>query len=273
VFPTVQGRYEFRHDLLGRLTYSSGIARPGFAQITPGASISVADQSVTVGNPKLKPTIGQNVDATLEWYPGSGQIAALGLFYKDFSNYILLSQDIVQGYPFPGLGGLPTTVQSYSNGPAHAYGAEAQYQQQLVFLPDPFDHLGFSANLTAVDSRAQIHPGIHGLMPSTAKLTWNAAVFFEQSSLDVRLAASYIGQNLFAFGDITSNAQDVYSHSRLSLDFGASYAVSHMLRVYFDAKNLLDTPLEFTEGPSIQRPIQREFYGITLLAGVRYSVN
>ncbi len=90
VFPTVQGRYYFSEDLVGRLTYASGIARPGFDQITPGAAISVTNASVTVGNPALKPTIGQNFDATLEWYPGDGQIAALGLFDKQFSNYILL---------------------------------------------------------------------------------------------------------------------------------------------------------------------------------------
>jgi hypothetical protein len=33
-----------------------------------------------------------------------------------------------------------------------------------------------------------------------------------------------------------------------------------------------NTPLEFTEGPSQSRPIQREFYDITLLAGVRVSL-
>jgi len=39
-----------------------------------------------------------------------------------------------------------------------------------------------------------------------------------------------------------------------------------------DTTNLLNTPLEFTEGPSQSRPIQREFYDITLLAGVRVSL-
>jgi hypothetical protein len=41
---------------------------------------------------------------------------------------------------------------------------------------------------------------------------------------------------------------------------------------YFDAKNLLNTPLKFTEGTSESRPIQREFYDVTLIAGVRASL-
>ena len=272
-FPTLQGRYYFSDSLVARLTYATGIARPGFNQITPGASISVTDAAVTVGNPTLKPTIGQNFDATLEWYPGEGQIAALGLFDKQFSNYILLSQQIVGNYNFPGLTGVTTTVQSYTNGPAHAYGGEAQYQQQLRFLPQPWDGFGYSANATVVDSRAQIHPGIYGEMPSTSHLTWNASLFYDRSPLELRVAASYVGQNLFSFGAITSNAQDVYSHSRLTLDFGASYAILRNVRLYVDGKNLLNTPLEFTEGTSPSRPIQREFYDLTVLAGIRASLN
>jgi TonB-dependent receptor len=270
-FPTLQGRYFFSEELVVRLTYASGIARPGFNQITPGASISTVNRTVTVGNPALKPTIGQNFDATLEWYPGNGQIAAVGLFGKVFSDYILLTEHRVESYPFPGLGpsGTPVVVDSYVNGPAHAYGAEAQYQQQLLFLPRPWSGLGFSLNGTAVDSRAQIHPGVEGLLPSTAKFTWNAAVFYESGPLELRLAADYVGQNLFAFGSITSNDTDVYSRARLTMDLGASYAVSHTLRLYFQAKNLLNTPLEFTEGPCWCRPIQREFYDATFLAGVR----
>jgi TonB-dependent receptor len=275
-FPTLQGRYYFSEQLVARLTYASGIARPGFNQITPGAMISTVNRTVTVGNPTLKPTIGQNFDATLEWYPGNGQIAALGLFGKVFTNYILLTEQRVDSYPFPGLGsgGTPIVVDSYVNGPAHAWGVEAQYQQQLLFLPRPWNGLGFSLNGTAVDSRAEVHPGIFGLMPSTSKFTWNAAVFYESGPLELRLAADYVGQNLFAFGNsVTSNATDVYSSARLTMDLGASYTVSRVVRVYFNAKNLLNTPLEFTEGPSSYRPIQREFYDLTLLAGVRLTFN
>jgi TonB-dependent receptor len=270
-FPTVQGRYDFLDTLVGRLTYSTGIARPGFQQITPGASISISNAAVQVGNPALKPTLGQNFDATLEYYPGDGQIASLGLFYKQFKDYILQSQAIVSGYNFPGLTSTITTIQTYTNGPAHAGGVEGQYQQQLKFLPAPLDGFGYSANFTLVDSRAQIHPGIYGLLPSTSKLTWNAAVFYERAPFEVRVAAGYVGQNLFAFGGVTGDAADVYSRHRTTLDVGSSFTLAQQLKIYFDAKNLLNTPLEFTEGRSDSRPIQREFYDITLLAGVRLS--
>jgi TonB-dependent receptor len=269
-FPTVQGRYDILDNLVARATYASGIARPGFDQIDPGASVSVQNATVTVGNPALKPTIGQNLDLTLEYYPGDAQIASAGLFYKSFKNYILPAQAFTDNYPFPGLNGRYTAVTTYANGPAHADGFEAQYQQQLTFLPAPFNGFGYSGNVTLVDSRSQIHPRVYGLLPSTSKRTWNAAIFYERSPIEIRVAADYVGQNLFAFG--SSTATDDFSSARLTMDVGSSYTILHQVKLYFDAKNLLNTPLEFTEGPSQSRPIQREFYDITLLAGVRVSL-
>ncbi len=268
LFPTVQGRYSFTDELIGRATYSTGIARPGFDEIT-ASTIIVADGTgagVTIGNPDLKPTTGNNFDLTLEYYPEAGAMASVGLFAKEFKNYILPT--VINESNYPGVVGI-AQVSTFSNGPAHAYGAEGAVVKQFKFLPQPFDGFGVSANVTWVDSQAEIHPGVYGLLPSTSKLTWNAAGFYEKGSLEVRLAAGFVGQNLFGFGSTGSTSTDQYSRQRLTLDFGASYRVTSIASLYFDAKNLLNTPLEFTEGPSDSRPIQREFYDQTFLAGLR----
>jgi TonB-dependent receptor len=276
VFPTVQGRYDFLPDLVGRLTYSTGIARPGFQQITPGVNYSPSTTSsptspINIGNPNLKPTTGQSFDATLEWYPGDGEIASVGLFYKLFDNYILMQEQSVADYVPPGTG-LDLGQQylaSWLNGPAHADGVEGQWEQKLLFLPGPLAGLGYELNFTLVDSSAQIHPGIKGLLPSTSRVTWNAALFYERGPIEVRVASDYVGQNLFAFGSAEGNSLDVYSRARLTLDLGASYAIANGVKIYFDAKNLLNTPLAFIEGPDRTRYIQREFYDATYLLGVR----
>jgi TonB-dependent receptor len=267
-FPTVQGRFSFTDQLIGRLTYSTGIARPGFDQIT-ASTIIVADSggaSVTIGNPNLKPTTGNNIDMTLEYYPAAGAVASLGIFAKEFSDYILPT--VVNETNYPGVNGI-AQVSTFSNGSAHAYGAEGAFVDQFQFLPQPLDGLGVSANVTVVDSQAEIHPGVFGLLPSTSKLTWNAAAFYEKGPIEARIAAGFVGQNLFGFGSTGDSSTDIYSRHRLTLDFGTSYKIANLGSIYFEAKNLLNTPLEFTEGPSDSRPIQREFYDLTLLAGLR----
>lgn len=109
-------------------------------------------------------------------------------------------------------------------------------------------------------------------MPSTAKLTWNLALFYQRDPLELRIAADYVGQNLFGFGSVVGDELDDYSSPRLTMDFGSSYAITHSIEVYFDAKNILNTPLKFTESTSESRPIQREFYDVSLFAGVRASL-
>ncbi len=56
--------------------------------------------------------------------------------------------------------------------------------------------------------------------------------------------------------------------NRTTLDFTSAYHFNPTWTVYFNAKNLLNTPLRYYEGEPY-RPIQREFYDATFEAGVR----
>jgi outer membrane receptor protein involved in Fe transport len=124
-------------------------------------------------------------------------------------------------------------------------------------------------NLTGIDSRMEIRPGSFTQLPSTARNTANATLFYELPHVvDVRLGADYISRSLFAIGG--SAATDVYSESRLSLDFGSRYFITDDLSVYLNVKNLTNTPLKYAEGTTV-RPIQREFYLQTLQFGVNAS--
>ena len=53
-FPTLQGRYDILDNLIARATYASGIARPGFDQIDPGATVSVINARGHGGQPRLE---------------------------------------------------------------------------------------------------------------------------------------------------------------------------------------------------------------------------
>jgi outer membrane receptor protein involved in Fe transport len=81
----------------------------------------------------------------------------------------------------------------------------------------------------------------------------------------MRLSASYVGASLWSVG--SSAATDVYTASRFSLDFGGSYQIRKDVGLYVDVRNILNTPLKFYEG-SPDRPIQREFYGPTVMVGL-----
>jgi TonB-dependent receptor len=281
VFPTAQVKYTFAPNLIARAIYSTGIGRPGFEQNKATASINTTTDPGTVlisrGNPNLKPTTGNNFDLSLEYYMESGGIIQVGLFDKEFSNYIAprVQHGITTDPLAPGQLANVTTFLNLSS--AYARGAEVAYHQKFVFLPEPFAGFGVDANLTLVDSRIQEYDALtsasgtaqFGLLPGTSKVTWNLAGFYEDHGLQARLSSQYVSHSLFGLGG--DKSLDVIQDKRLTLDFTSSYQVDPRLSVYFNAKNLLNTPLRYYEG-SPNRPIQREFYDVTYEAGVRFKL-
>jgi TonB-dependent receptor len=275
-FPTVQLKWSFTPQLVARATYSTGIARPGFEQNSTAASVDLSSSPllITRGNPALQPTLGQTFDLDLEAYLPDGGVAEIGLFDKEFTNYIVprIQNGITTDPLAPGQLANVTTFLNIPS--AWARGVDLDYHQKFVFLPHPFNGLGIESNLTLVDSEiveytaAQSLTGQaeRGLLPGTSQVTWNLAGFYEAYGLDLRLAAEYVSHSLFGLGG--DKTLDTIQDDRLTLDFTSAYQVDKHWQVYFNAKNLLNTPLRYYEGES-NRPIQREFYDVTFEAGVR----
>jgi TonB-dependent receptor len=276
-FPTIQLRYDFTSNLVLRATYSTGIGRPGFNQVAGVVSIDTDNGIITQGNPKLKPTTGNNFDLDLEYYLPEGGIAQIGIFDKEFSNYIVTNNDRVASDPrLPDFVGT-VQLQTFSNvSSAYARGIEVAYHQQFLWLPDPWKGFGVDANATLVDSRFEEYNAAtsgsghaeFGLLPGTSKLTANFAAFYEAHGVEARISGEYVSAELFSLGG--SKSQDTIQDNRLTLDWASSYAFNKNWKVYFNAKNLLNTPLRFYMGnPSF--PIQREFYDVTYEAGIKVA--
>jgi TonB-dependent receptor len=270
-FPSAQLRYELDDSTLLRAAYSTAIARPGFNQVSPSLNIDIGAGFVSQGNPNLKPTTSNNFDLSIERYlPYSGILAA-GVFYKDIKDYIG-SRMTTQTFPNSGLyAGLigPVRFNSWANlAKSHAAGLELNYEQRFKELPGVWSGLGAGFNYTFVASRFEIRPGENSTLPSTSRHSANASVFYERRGLNLRLGAYYLTRNLWAVGGDSSS--DVFSSPRFSLDFGSSYALNDTMSLYFNAKNLTNTPLKFFEGQS-DRTIQREFYGATYQLGLNLT--
>jgi TonB-dependent receptor len=265
-FPSLQAKYEIQPKLITRATWSSTLARPGFNQANVSETVDLGSGQVTVGNPNLKPATANSFDVTIEKYLESAGILSLGLFDKEFKDYIVPNQTGFQ--TFPGVGN-PLRLVSFSNvGKSHARGAEFNWEQRFKDLPGFLSGLGASANYTFVDSRIEIRPGEFSTLPSASKNTWNAAVFYEQYGLGLRVVAYSTSADLFFIGN--QKSQDVFNATRTSADFGSTYAITGNLSAYFNVKNLLNTPHKFYQG-TYERVIQREFYQQTYLLGVRFD--
>lgn len=276
-FPTVQLKYRFTPTFQIRATYSTGIARPGFTQAGGNASVDYSTGSVnpqvSTGNPKLQPTTGNNFDFDLEYYLPNGGIVQAGVFDKEFTNYIFKS--IRKGVTDPAIGPGQFDESTYVNGDGYARGVELAYHQKFTALPGFLKGLGTEANITWVDSRFLEYNALtsglgvneYSRLPGTSHVTWNAAGFYEDHGLNLRLAAEYVGASLFSLnGDRTL---DTIQDRRLTLDFNSSYQFTKNLQGYFQVKNLLNTPLRYNDGIDRTRVQQLEYYGQTYEFGLK----
>ncbi len=262
LFPSAQLRYEFSDALIGRATWSTAIGRPGFNQLSTDSTVDTNALTVQSGNPNLKPTTGNNFDATIEWYLPANGILQIGLFDKQFSNYIV-TRDIIGAYN--GDNGYHY-LSYYNISGAWARGAEFAYNQKFLDLPGIWSGLGVEANLTLVDSQAEIRPSQKKKLPGTSATTGNLALIYEHDAVSLRLASEYVDKSLFGVGGDSNG--DLYQNARQTADFYAGYKVNSQFNLYFKAKNLTNEKLRFYIG-SNDRPVQREFYDAAYEFGIK----
>jgi len=261
--PAFHVRYEVSKQLIVRGAWTNTLARPNAADMLPALSVNTVDRIITGGNPALRPVDSQNFDLSAEYYLSSVGVLSAGVFSKRLDGPIYGSTTTL---PFND----GTGVQSYryvtklNAGSAQLDGLEFSYQQQLRFLPAPFDGLGVYANLTFVDSSVDIpeRPGEEFSLFKQAKSVGNVAVFYQKHGWNARLSYTFRAKYL---SELAGQGIDVYFDDDNRLDLQVGYKLRGGLTLQFAANNLQNSPeLQYHGSPS-----RALFYGDT---GRFYSV-
>ncbi len=125
-------------QLQARASYAESIGRPNYGSIIPGIS-SITATTVTVANTTLRPQRSENIDLSLEWYPGNTSSFTAAWFSKDIKDYIVNNTARITA-PMPELDigqdlvGLDL-VSSFNLGRAKVNGFEVGGRYRLAFLP------------------------------------------------------------------------------------------------------------------------------------------
>jgi outer membrane receptor protein involved in Fe transport len=70
----------------------------------------------------------------------------------------------------------------------------------------------------------------------------------------------------------TSASTNTYTQPMFRMDSDISYQMTPQWQLFFQARNLTNTRLEFTQSSNSQFPLQREYYGQSFLFGVHYHM-
>src|SRR5690606_26574053 len=137
-------------NLIGRFALTRAIARPRYRDNVPRVSEDSDGSGSTVevdqGNPDLRATLSNNVDAGIEYYFEPLGVVSAGIFYKDLTDYVFTLE--TSGT----YNGDPARITQPHNADGRIFGIELNYQQQFTFLPGWLSGFGVFANVTWTDA-------------------------------------------------------------------------------------------------------------------------
>ncbi|WP_241557344.1 TonB-dependent receptor [Croceibacterium ferulae] len=295
VLPNISARLKIRPDLQLRLAYTYTRERPSFGQLNPALRITQVDprnpdpnrpSNVVAygssGNPNLAPLTSKNYDASLEYYFTRTGFISGAVFYRDLFGFIT---NFTRRSEFPDIG-LIETSQPINSGEGHFFGAEANFQTFLDFLPGAFAGFGVSGNVTYLDGQYRLPRSVdidsgaieYGdlvTIPGVSKWTYNAAAFYERAGMTVRLSynrrsdwVDFYRQDLDTGGQYTG----VGIRTRDRLDFSANYDVTENFTLAASVTNILARPFENYNNyqPGRQYPVDVRDEGRYFGLGLRF---
>ena len=229
-----------------------------------------------MGNPDLEPYEATNLDISVERYNDNGAIS-LGFFRKDIDNAIFpqLTQGVVAGYNFSEL------LTFVNSDKSTVDGIEFNLFREFEDLPEPFDGLFISVNITKVDAESDI-PSDNGVFTvpfrKLADSTSNISIGYDKGNLDMRLSLAQRSDYLdyLADDDIETTVEDLnYDNIRFTddhsqIDFTAKYYLNDNLTLKFDLININDEP-EFYYWGNTSRLSQYDEYGTSATIGFTYT--
>lgn len=253
VFPGLHFVFEPIANLQTRLSYNTTITRPSPTTLLPTLTPNEQNQTLSAGNPGLKPYTSDNFELSAAKYlSGVGQVSA-GVFLKEIRNYFRSFQTTVPNGTDNGFGGDYagwTITQNRNVGRARIRGIELNHQQQYTFLPGFWRGFGSFANYTYLETYGDFGAatGATTKLPNLTPHSFNGGLTYRGQGFDLRLMANYRGEffrstTVATFGSGAgvlpgTGDYNVYQHSRLLWDFKAQYTINRTYSLYFDVYNL-----------------------------------
>lgn len=274
-FPSIHFKYQFTPGLLGRVSYSTGIGRPNFAQIVPDMTVDNELLTITSNNPDLKPQYGKNFDAVLEYYFEPAGLFSVGAFQKNLTNFIyrsnagVLGNDSMFGEAYAGY----SLRTDFNGGSAEIRGIEVSYSQQFSNLPGLWRGFGAFANFTWLESEGDYgEPGANltgSQLPGFTPKTGNVGISYMAHGITARVKMNYTGNRLESYN--ADPSRRTFDKESLPVDVNLAYALNRWLSVYADVINVFNTPTNHQYRYVPSRMNRNDLYTTTIKFGVSGS--
>ncbi|HPF68953.1 MAG TPA: TonB-dependent receptor, partial [Flavobacteriales bacterium] len=225
------------------------------------------------GNPALTQAEVESWDMRLEYFPQPGEVLAVSLFSKDFTNAI---EDTLLANP-------ERYVQTWTNSPsAKNRGVELEARKNLGFLWRHLAPFTLTANYFTVDSEVEyiqaettpegevVEVKKTRLLQGQAPWAVNLSLLWEHPRWGTSLNVLYnrVGRRLDKVGD--SEETNIYLMPRELLDVAWVQRLGRTWRMKATVKNLLDEQETYLWGAD-ELPFETRAYGVS--AGLSFAAS
>jgi TonB-dependent receptor len=247
-FPSLHLAYDITPNFKARASWSTSYGRPFLADLIASPTADDRAQTVTIGNPALKPQMAKNIDGKLEYYWGSTGMASLRGFYKKVTDYIgptgrsglLVPNGEDNG--FDGLYAGYEIIQRSNLGKAYFKGLEFDFRQRLTFLPGAFKGLTARGNYTYVESRGRFAGSqdlkfgqVQGYIPRAYNVGLNYTYGKFGASYDVNWTGKYP-----VTYSLTSANSNVYRQGWTRMNAGVTYRILRDTTLFLNLNNITE---------------------------------
>jgi TonB-dependent receptor len=280
-------------DVVIRAAAAKVMARPGLSSLNPGGSLST--DTLTSGNPFLKPMRAKSFDLGAEYYFGRNALIGVGVFQKDIESYI---QTLVTQSTWANLGLDPakygSTAQAtdtvYAKAPVNTPGGklkgiELNYQQPFSFLDGIGKNFGSLISYTAVNSKMRyvtnagskasdgsvtgttyVVDDLLGMSPTT----WAATLYYEDAALSGRVSVTNRSGMVTIINP--GNNNDIQGRNSFqTLDASLAYKWDKQLTLTLEGVNLTNARNDTFIGRDRDNVLRNTQTGRIVMAGARYS--
>lgn len=248
-FPSIHFSYDITPNLKARASWSTSYGRPTYQQLIPGVTPNDAGQTVTIGDPAIRPQLAENIDLKLEYYFKDSGAVTLAVYQKDISDLIggnASSGIIIPNTPdngFDGLYGGYTLLRPTNIGDAKITGFEFDYRQRLTFLPGALKGLTVRANYTWLKAEGKYTGATELSTDQVAKFVPGLANFALQYTYG-RFGASYDLNYSSAYPDTVSLTSPgngtTWRRSLVTHNIGLSYRLRPNMTLFANANNFTE---------------------------------
>lgn len=261
VLPALVLTYRFREDMLVRIGYGKTLNRPDFREMSPGCVRSYAGKGKVCGASEefpLNRTVIHNVDARWEWYFGMEENISLGAFYKEFI-------DPIESVLIPSS---QKTSQLMNAEGARDLGLELELRKNFGFANKFLEDLYVGGNAAWIYSQIEIPENTNIIQTSKNRPLQGQSPYVVNAQLgydnvDIGLNATLLynvsGPRISDVG--LSGQPDIYEQQFHQLDLVIKQKLKKDFQIGFKAKNLIDLPVEFSQGDHVTETYKkgREF--------------